>query len=53
MNSRTATKHAAAQSEPSYPRDKLLVRAVAQRIARRTEYGKSLLAAGPPGAQQI
>jgi hypothetical protein len=35
------------------PRDELIMRAVAQRITWRSEYGKALLAAGPPGAQQI
>lgn len=34
------------------PRDELIMRAVAQRIAWRTEYDKALLVAGPPGAQQ-
>jgi hypothetical protein len=53
MNSRTATKHCAAQRESAYPRDEPIMRAVAQRIAWGTEYDKALLAAGPPGAQQI
>lgn len=35
------------------PRDELIIRAVAQRIAWKTEYDKALLAAGPPGGQQI
>lgn len=34
-------------------RDELIMRAVAQRITWRTEYDKALLAAGPPGEQQI
>jgi hypothetical protein len=55
MSSRTGTKHDAAQrsTEPSYPRDKLMMRALTQRTAWRTEYGKALLTAGPPGAQEI
>lgn len=53
MNTRTATKHYAAQREPSYLRGELMMRAVAQRIAWRTEYDKALLAAGPLGGQQI
>jgi hypothetical protein len=55
MSNRTGTKHDAAQrsTEPSYPRDELMARAGAQRTALRTEYGKALLTAGPPGAQEI
>jgi len=34
-------------------RDELFIRAVAQRIAWRTEYDKALLAAGPAGGQQV
>jgi hypothetical protein len=38
-----------------YPplRDELIIRAVAQCIAWRTEYDKALLAAGPSGGQQV
>ena len=55
MSSHTGTKHDAAQrsTEPSYPRDEPMMRAVTQRTAWRTEYGKALLTAGPPGAQKI
>lgn len=34
------------------PRDELIMRAVAQRIAWRTEYDKALLATGPPGQRE-
>jgi hypothetical protein len=34
------------------PRDELIMRAVAQRIAWRSEYNKALLAAGPPGGHE-
>jgi len=43
--------------DPGYrntpPRDDLIMRAVAQRISRKAENDKALLAAGPSGRQQI
>jgi hypothetical protein len=43
--------------DPGYrnapPRDELIMRAVAQRVSRKAEYAKVLLAAGPSGRQQI
>jgi len=34
------------------PRDELIMRAVAQRVIRRTEYNNASLAAGPPGGHE-
>ena len=42
--------------DPGYrnapPRDELIMRAVAQRISRKSEYDEALLAAAPSGRQQ-
>ena len=52
MKGRDAATRDATQREPSYPRE-LFMPAVVQGIACCSEYDKALLAAGPPGAQQV